>query len=138
MKRIAYILLAATGLLTLNSCRFVHVSDELNEKALQEGFNWNGDASSKSITASNNYATRAGFDKGGMPIAVNNAGDGTLTLVTNVNGIGKGIFIADGNVETIYVDNTPTVWTFECIDEELPLFRNRATLLGINLKDFID
>ena len=45
------------------------------------------------ITRSNNYATRAGFDKAGMPIAVNNAGDGTLTLVTNVNGIGKGIFI---------------------------------------------
>lgn len=69
------------------------------------------------ITASNNYATRAGFDKCGMPIAVHNAGDGTLTLVTNVNGIGRGIFIADGNGETVYVDNTPTSWTFECIDE---------------------
>ncbi len=68
------------------------------------------------ITRSNNYGTRAGFDKGGMPIAVHNAGDGTLTLVTNVNGIGRGIFIADGNGETVYVDNTPTSWTFECID----------------------
>lgn len=68
------------------------------------------------ITRSNDYATRGGFDKAGMPIAVNNAGDGTLTLVTNVNGIGKGIFIADGNGETVYVDNTPTSWTFECVD----------------------
>lgn len=68
------------------------------------------------ITRSNNYATRGGFDKAGMVIAVNNAGDGTLTLVTNVNGTGKGIFIADGNGETVYVDNTPTSWTFECVD----------------------
>ena len=68
------------------------------------------------ITRSNNYATRGGFDKAGMVIAVNNSGNGTLTLVTNVNGIGKGIFIADGNGETVYVDNTPTSWTFECVD----------------------
>lgn len=68
------------------------------------------------ITRSNDYATRGGFDKAGMVIAVNNAGDGTLSLVTNVNGVGKGIFIADGNGETVYVDNTPTSWTFECID----------------------
>ena len=74
------------------------------------------------ITRSNNYATRAGFDKGGMPIAVNNAGDGTLTLVTNVNGTGKGIFIADNNGETVYVDNTPTPWTFECIDESQGIY----------------
>ena len=74
------------------------------------------------ITASNNYATRAGFDKSGMPIAVHNAGDGTLTLVTNVNGIGRGIFIADGNGETVYVDNTPTSWTFECIDEAKKIY----------------
>ena len=74
------------------------------------------------ITASNNYATRAGFDKCGMPIAVHNAGDGTLTLVTNVNGIGRGIFIADGNGETVYVDNTPTSWTFECIDETKKIY----------------
>ena len=68
------------------------------------------------ITRSNDYATRGGFDKAGMVIAVNNAGDGTLTLVTNVNGEGKGIFIADGNGETVYVDNAPTSWTFECVD----------------------
>ena len=74
------------------------------------------------ITASNNYATRAGFDESGMPIAVHNAGDGTLTLVTNVNGIGRGIFIADGNGETVYVDNTPTSWTFECIDEAKKIY----------------
>ena len=52
------------------------------------------------ITRSNNYGTRAGFDKAGMPIAIYNAGDGTLTLVTHVNGTGKGIFIADNNGET--------------------------------------
>ena len=57
MKRIAYLSLAAAALLFLPSCRFIHVSDELNEKALQEGFSWNGE-SSKSITASNNYITR--------------------------------------------------------------------------------
>jgi hypothetical protein len=74
------------------------------------------------ITRSNNYATRGGFDKAGMPIAVNNAGDGTLTLVTNVNGTGKGIFIADGNGETVYVDNTPTAWTLECIDEAKKIY----------------
>ena len=68
------------------------------------------------ITRSNDYATRGGFDKAGMPIAVNNAGDGTLTLVTNVNGIGRGIFIDNGNGEKVYVDNTPTSWTFECVD----------------------
>ena len=68
------------------------------------------------ITRSNDYATRGGFDKAGMAIAVNNAGDGTLTLVTNVNGISKGIFIDNGNGEKVYVDNTPTSWTFECID----------------------
>lgn len=74
------------------------------------------------ITRSNNYATRGGFDKAGMVIAVNNAGDGTLTLVTNVNGDGKGIFIADGNGETVYVDNAPTVWTFECIDNAKKIY----------------
>ena len=74
------------------------------------------------ITRSNDFATRAGFDKCGMPIAVNNAGDGTLTLVTNVNGTGKGIFIADGNGETVYVDNTPTSWTFECVDEAKKIY----------------
>ena len=74
------------------------------------------------ITRSNDYATRGGFDKAGMPIAVNDAGDGTLTLVTNVNGTGKGIFIADGNGETVYVDNTPTSWTFECIDEAKKIY----------------
>ena len=59
MKRIAYILLAATGLLTLNSCRFVHVSDELNEKVENGEISWMGEgSSSKSITASNNYITR--------------------------------------------------------------------------------
>ena len=31
MKRIAYFSLAALALLSLSSCRFVHVSDELNE-----------------------------------------------------------------------------------------------------------
>lgn len=74
------------------------------------------------ITRSNNYATRGGFDKAGMVIAVNNAGDGTLTLVTDVNGNGKGIFIADGNGETVYVDNAPTVWTFECIDNAKKIY----------------
>lgn len=74
------------------------------------------------ITRSNNYATRGGFDKAGMVIAVNNAGDGTLTLVTNVNGDGKGIFIADGNGETVYVDNAPTAWTFECIDNAKKIY----------------
>lgn len=74
------------------------------------------------ITRSNNYATRGGFDKAGMPIAVNDAGDGTLTLVTNVNGSSKGIFIADGNGETVYVDNTPTAWTLECIDEAKKIY----------------
>ena len=68
------------------------------------------------IVPSNNYGTRAGFDKGGIVITVNVTDDGTLTLVTNVNGAGKGIFIANGNGETVYVDNTPTSWTFECID----------------------
>ncbi len=74
------------------------------------------------ITRSNNYGTRAGFDKAGMPIAIYNAGDGTLTLVTHVNGTGKGIFIADNNGETVYVDNTPTAWTFECIDESQGIY----------------
>lgn len=74
------------------------------------------------ITRSNDHATRGGFDKAGMPIAVNDAGDGTLTLVTNVNGTGKGIFIADGNGETVYVDNTPTAWTLECIDEAKKIY----------------
>lgn len=80
------------------------------------------------ITRSNDYATRAGVDKAGLPIAVNNAGDGTLTLVTNVNGIGKGIFIDNGNGETIYVDSNPdnstypTSWTFECIDEAKKIY----------------
>lgn len=69
------------------------------------------------IVESNDYGTRAGFDRAGRVITVNNAGDGTLTLVTNINGAGKGIFIADGNGETVYTDNTPTVWTYECIDE---------------------
>lgn len=68
------------------------------------------------VTRSNDWGTRASLDLSGMPIAVSNAGDGTLTLVTNVNGIGRGIFIADGNGETVYVDNTPTPWTFECVD----------------------
>ena len=58
MKRIAYITMAAIALLLLPSCRFVRISDELNEKALQEGFNRNGESSSKGITASNNYITR--------------------------------------------------------------------------------
>ena len=74
------------------------------------------------ITRSNKDATRGGFDKAGMPIAVNNAGDGTLTLVTNVNGTGKGILIADGNGETVDVDNTPTSWTFECINEAKKIY----------------
>ena len=69
------------------------------------------------LTLANDWGTRASLDKCGMPIAVSNAGDGTLTLVTNVNGIGRGIFIADGNGQTVYVDNTPTPWTFECVDQ---------------------
>ena len=58
MKRIAYLTLAAVALLTLPSCRFVHVSDELNEKAIQQGFSWNGEASGERITASDNYITQ--------------------------------------------------------------------------------
>ena len=58
MKRIAYLTLAALALLTLPSCRFVHVSDELNEKAIQQGFSWKGEASGERITASDNYITQ--------------------------------------------------------------------------------
>lgn len=68
------------------------------------------------VTRANDWGTRASLDLCGMPVAVSNGGDGTLTLVTNTGGIGRGIFIADGNGETVYVDNTPTPWTFECID----------------------
>ncbi len=87
------------------------------------------------ITRSNNYATRGGFDKAGMVIAVNNAGDGTLTLVTNVNGDGKGIFIADGNGETVYVDNTPTAWTFECIDNAKKIYTLKNGSSYLQAKD---
>jgi hypothetical protein len=58
MKRIAYFSLAALALLSLSSCRFVHVSDELNEKAIEQGFNWNGESSGERITASDNYITQ--------------------------------------------------------------------------------
>ena len=58
MKRIAYLTLAAVALLSLPSCRFVHVSDELNEKATQQGFSWKGEASGERITASDNYITQ--------------------------------------------------------------------------------
>ena len=58
MKRIAYLTLAAVALLSLPSCRFVHVSDELNEKAIQQGFSWKGEASGERITASDNYITQ--------------------------------------------------------------------------------
>ena len=58
MKSIAYFSLAALALLSLSSCRFVHVSDELNEKAIEQGFNWNGESSGERITASDNYITQ--------------------------------------------------------------------------------
>ena len=58
MKRIAYLTLAALALLFLPSCRFVHVSDELNERAIEEGFSFSGEAAGERITASDNYITR--------------------------------------------------------------------------------
>lgn len=63
MKRIAYIL-AAAMLLTLPSCRFVRVSDEMKEKLkdINMDIDFNGESinlnGKEAITASDNYITR--------------------------------------------------------------------------------
>lgn len=61
MKKIAYILGAAL-LLTLPSCRFIKLSDELKEEMKQgiqeNGYIKNGEDSGERITASDNYITR--------------------------------------------------------------------------------
>lgn len=56
MKKILTIALAAASLLTLTSCRFVTISDELKEE-LKDNVIWNNGRSEK-ITASDNYITR--------------------------------------------------------------------------------
>lgn len=58
MKKIIPFILAAASLLTLPSCRFIYVSDELNEQLSEEGFNWMGEDTRVKITASDNYITR--------------------------------------------------------------------------------
>lgn len=56
MKKILTLTLAAATLLTLSSCRFVTISDELKEE-LKDNPVW-GSAGSERITASDNYITR--------------------------------------------------------------------------------
>ena len=56
MKKILTLTLAAVSLLTLSSCRFVTISDELKEE-LKDNPVW-GSAGSERITASDNYITR--------------------------------------------------------------------------------
>lgn len=57
MKKIAYILGAAL-LLTLPSCRFVNLSEDLKNKIRENGYSMEGESSSERITASDNYITR--------------------------------------------------------------------------------
>lgn len=87
------------------------------------------------VTRSNNYATRAGVDRAGLVMTVNYGVGSKLALVTNVNGTGRGIFIADGNGETVYVDNTPTLWTFECVDEANQIYTLRNGDSYLQAKD---
>ena len=87
------------------------------------------------VTRSNNWGTRAGVDRAGLVMTVNYGVGSKLALVTNVNGTGRGIFIADGNGETVYVDNTPTLWTFECIDEANQIYTLRNGNSYLQAKD---
>lgn len=50
--------LAAAVLLTLPSCRFIRVSDELKEKIKENGVTWSGGGAGETITASDNYISR--------------------------------------------------------------------------------
>ena len=56
MKKIAYILAAAL-LLTLPSCRFIKLSDDLKKEIQENGYS-NGENAGGRITASDNYITR--------------------------------------------------------------------------------
>lgn len=57
MKKIAYILAAAL-LLTLPSCRFVRLSNDLKNEIRENGYTINGEGAGERITASDNYITR--------------------------------------------------------------------------------
>ena len=57
MKKIAYVLGAAL-LLTLPSCRFVKMSEDLKNEIRENGYTMNGESSGEQITASDNYITR--------------------------------------------------------------------------------
>jgi len=57
MKKIAYILAAAL-LLTLPSCRFVKMSEDLKNEIRENGYSMKGESSGEQITASDNYITR--------------------------------------------------------------------------------
>ena len=57
MKKIAYILGAAL-LLTLPSCRFITLSEDLENKIRENGVTLNGENYGERITASDNYITR--------------------------------------------------------------------------------
>jgi len=87
------------------------------------------------VTRSNDWGTRAGVDRAGLVMTVNYGVGSKLALVTNVNGTGRGIFIADGNGETVYVDNTPTLWTFECVDEANQIYTLRNGNSYLQAKD---
>lgn len=57
MKKIAYILAAAL-LLTLPSCRFVRLSNDLKNEIRENGYTMNDEGAGERITASDNYITR--------------------------------------------------------------------------------
>ena len=101
MKKIVTLLLAAAVLLPLSSCRFVRISEELNEKMLNEDRIWSGDSSNERITASDNYITREAMAGEFHSLSCNLPGD----VIYTPGDCAVSIYAPDNVMERVSVSN---------------------------------